>query len=118
MLDFTEINIGDKPLFDRYLELTNPEISEMSFTNFFMWRNFYGFKFTEICGLICIISVPPDGLPSAFAPIGKYCDDTVTEAVELLKDYFRKRFFLLKGHWSLNRATRMLILIWGWLIGI
>ena len=41
------IDITDKPLFDEYILKFPPEISELSFTNIFMWRNHYNFRFFE-----------------------------------------------------------------------
>ena len=41
------IEIIDKPLFDKYLQKFPPEISELTFTNVFIWRNYYGFLFME-----------------------------------------------------------------------
>ncbi len=41
------IGITDKPLFDQYFKNYPPEISEFSFTNLFIWRNYYNFSFLE-----------------------------------------------------------------------
>ncbi len=43
-----EIELSDKPLFDKYFEKFSPEISELTFTNLFIWRKYYDFLFTEI----------------------------------------------------------------------
>lgn len=32
--------------------------SEMNFTNLFMWRDFYNFKFFEINEMICLMAFP------------------------------------------------------------
>ncbi|MFW9989447.1 MAG: DUF2156 domain-containing protein [Candidatus Odinarchaeota archaeon] len=39
------IEISDKKLFDKYFQKYPPEISEFTFTNLFMWRNYYNFSF-------------------------------------------------------------------------
>jgi len=41
------IEIKHKPLFDDYFKRFPPEISELTFTNLFMWRNHYDFLFAE-----------------------------------------------------------------------
>ncbi|NVM37970.1 MAG: DUF2156 domain-containing protein [Candidatus Lokiarchaeota archaeon] len=41
------IEITDKKLFDEYIHKYPPETSEFTFTNLFMWRNYYNFLFME-----------------------------------------------------------------------
>ncbi|MFW9943335.1 MAG: hypothetical protein ACFFFT_20030, partial [Candidatus Thorarchaeota archaeon] len=41
------IEITHKALFDEYFQKYPPEISEFTFTNLFMWRNYYNFLFME-----------------------------------------------------------------------
>jgi len=41
------IEITHKALFDEYFQKYPPEISEFTFTNLFMWRNYYNFLFIE-----------------------------------------------------------------------
>lgn len=88
MLNFAEININDKELFDAHLKEFEPNASEMTFTNFFMWRNFYRFRYTIINNLLCIISVPEKTAPYAVTPIGKLSEEPFLEAVSMLKEYF------------------------------
>lgn len=45
--DAKEIEIKDKPLFDKYFLDCQPEISEFTFTNLFIWRHHYNFLFKE-----------------------------------------------------------------------
>lgn len=88
MLDFKDITIEDKALFDNYLKPFNPQASELTFTNFFMWRFYYRFKFTQTHGLLCIISDPKEGIPYAISPIGEVIGDNLKNAVSELKEYF------------------------------
>ena len=89
MLDFKEITIEDKALFDKYLKPFNSQASELTFTNFFMWRFFYRFKFTEINGLLCIISEPKEGSPYSIIPIGEILGDNFKNTVFELNNYFK-----------------------------
>ena len=90
-MDFTEITLKDKPLFDRNLRLHNPRISEFTFTNIFAWRHFYRFRYTEIGGLLCIIAVPSKGEPYALMPVGGLNREAFGEAFAKLSQYFRQK---------------------------
>lgn len=93
-MDFAQITINDKELFDKYFKDYNPLKSELTFTNLFMWRDFYNFRYTIVSGLLCIISVPRAGSPYAYSPIGLATDESYREAMFFLKDYF------LKNNWE------------------
>ena len=41
MSDFKPIEIQDKPLFDEFLRRDPPQVSELTFTNLFIWRHHY-----------------------------------------------------------------------------
>ncbi|MBN1802965.1 MAG: DUF2156 domain-containing protein [Candidatus Lokiarchaeota archaeon] len=45
--DEKKIDLSDKPIFDEYFLLYPPEISEFTFSNLFMWRNYYDYRFLE-----------------------------------------------------------------------
>jgi len=50
IMDLTKakkINLEDKPIFDRYFQNYPPQNSEFTFTNLFMWRNFYEWLYLE-----------------------------------------------------------------------
>lgn len=42
-----EIKLEDRALFNSYFNKYPPQTSEFTFTNLYMWRNFYGFNFME-----------------------------------------------------------------------
>jgi len=50
------IEILDKPLFDNYFQKFRPEISELTFTNLFIWRNYYDFLYIEFDEHLLIFS--------------------------------------------------------------
>jgi hypothetical protein len=87
-MDFAQITIKDKNLFDSYLKDYNPRKSELTFTNLFMWRDFYSFRYTVANNLLCIISVPKKGTPCAYPPIGQASEENYRETVLLLLEYF------------------------------
>jgi len=41
MTNFKPIEIQDKPLFDEFLRKDPPQVSELTFTNLFIWRRQY-----------------------------------------------------------------------------
>jgi len=51
-----KIELTDKPLFDSYFLKFRPQISEFTFTNLFIWRNYYEFLFTELNDHLIIFS--------------------------------------------------------------
>lgn len=89
MLELREISVDDKQLFDKYIKIHKTKASELSFTNIFMWRNFYKFRFCEVGELLCLICVPDDIEPFAFEPIGKYSGEGFKKAVDEIKEYFK-----------------------------
>lgn len=90
-MDFAEIKLGDKALFDEYLKKHDTRISELTFTNLFGWRNFYKFRYTVTGGLLCIISAPCRGEPFAMMPVGSTDREEISEAIGRLREYFRSR---------------------------
>ncbi len=90
-MDFAEITLHNKMEFDRFIKQHNPQISELTFTNFFAWRHFYRFKYTVIAGLLCIIAEPSRGEPFAMMPIGSVNEENFAEAFTRIRDYFREK---------------------------
>ncbi len=95
-MEFNEITIESKSLFDRYMRMYNPQASELTFTNLFMWRNFYKTRYAEVNGFLCIVSAPDDGEPFAFMPIGQREGEGFVETVKALQSYFERRCWVLK----------------------
>lgn len=90
-MDFGDITLHNKAEFDRYIKQHKPQISELTFTNLFAWRNYYKFRYTIIAGLLCLISVPLKGEPFAMMPVGSINRENFSEAFGKLKEYFSKR---------------------------
>lgn len=95
MFEFREITIDDRVVFNKYLKENNYRSSEMTFTNFYMWRNFYKFKFLEYKNYLCVISKRDNNEPFAFAPIGKPGQEGFKDAVRYLYEYFRENNYQL-----------------------
>ncbi|AEV67823.1 DUF2156 domain-containing protein [Acetivibrio clariflavus] len=91
MLQLREVNIDDKQTFDKYITKHNPQISELNFTNIFMWRNSYKFRFGEVGEMLCLISVPDNDEPFAFEPIGAYTKEAFIQAIDEISNYFKEK---------------------------
>ena len=70
MSDFKPIEIQDKPLFDEFLRKDPPRISELTFTNLFIWRHHYQPAWLEWEGCILIIFHPQKGSIYGLSPFG------------------------------------------------
>ncbi len=90
------IEINDKPLFDAYFKKFPPEISELTFTNLFIWRKHYDFRFTEWNNHLLIFSdtylkkyntcaICPDNV-FFLPPIGSDPLKIIRELFETIKD--------------------------------
>lgn len=89
-MEFKEICIEDKKLFDSYLKSYKPQVSELTFSNLYMWRNYYKLRYREINGFLCIISVPDNGVPFSFMPLGETKKDELKSVVDKLGEYFKQ----------------------------
>ncbi len=70
MTDFKPIEIQDKPLFDEFLRKDPPRISELTFTNLFIWRHHYRPVWLQWNECLLIIFHPQTGTIYGLAPFG------------------------------------------------
>jgi len=70
MTDFKLIEIQDKPLFDEFLRKDPPRISELTFTNLFIWRHHHQPTWLEWDDCILIIFHPQKGSTYGLYPFG------------------------------------------------
>jgi uncharacterized protein len=68
--DFRKISLSDKGLFGSYLSKHPQETSELTFTNFFIWRDCDKSQMTSINGNICVVARPDNEPPYFFEPLG------------------------------------------------
>jgi len=69
--DFRPLEIGDKEVFRRFLNDDPPQISELTFTNLFIWQHRYHPVWTERDGCLLIILHPEETTPFGLQPVGK-----------------------------------------------
>jgi hypothetical protein len=93
-LIFKEISINDKEIFNKFIKQSNYQISEMTFTNFFMWRNLYNFKFAIVNDFLCVISEGENDLyammPISISKKHTRLTNSIKEIVNVLKSYFNE----------------------------
>jgi hypothetical protein len=70
MTDFKPVEIQDKPLFDEFLRKDPPQVSELTFTNLFIWRYHYQPAWLEWNECILILYHPKTGPPYGLCPFG------------------------------------------------
>jgi hypothetical protein len=87
-LDFKPVEIRDKELISRYFEEDPPEISELTFTNLFMWQSLYHPVWAETNNVLLIILYPKGALPFGLQPVGP---GNKADALEVLLDYLGRQ---------------------------
>ncbi len=92
-----DIKLEDRALFTKYFQKFPPVTSEFTFTNLFMWRNFYGFRFMEWNEHLLLFSsnifeakkIPASGNKNAlyfFPPVGPNPAEIMVSLFENLKE--------------------------------
>lgn len=89
-MEISEMTICDKELFDNYFKNADLKLSELNFTNFFIWRDYYKIRYCVINNFLCILSFIDDNAPFSFFPIGDYTNsEELKTAIYAVRDYFR-----------------------------
>ena len=83
---FKPITMEDRIIFNTYFDKYQPEISEFTFTNLFMWRNHYQFRWTVYKNQFILISTKEMNKLNVFPPLG----DDLTLSLEFLIDISEK----------------------------
>ncbi len=85
-LAFRPLSLQDKEAIDQRLQAAPPQISELTFTNLFMWRCYYQFFITEVEGFLTLLAQPIGSRPYFFPPLGR---GDLQGWLEACLDYFR-----------------------------
>ncbi|MHA1474931.1 MAG: DUF2156 domain-containing protein [Promethearchaeota archaeon] len=84
--DFKPITMEDRIIFNTYFDKYQPEISEFTFTNLYMWRNHYQFRWTVHENQLILISTKESNKISAFPPLG----DDLMSSLDFLSNISKK----------------------------
>ena len=68
---FEDLSLKHQTLIEDFLKRYPPEISEMTFTNLFIWRHYYQFQVSLHKGFLTFMAHPPETTPFFFHPLGK-----------------------------------------------
>ncbi len=68
--EFSPLELGQKDLFRHYLAEDPPQISELTFTNLFMWKHCYHPLWLEYDGCLLVILRPEKSAPFGMQPVG------------------------------------------------
>lgn len=83
--NFQKIDLNDKKVFIDYFTRFPPEISELTFTNLYMWRHHYDFRWLEIDHNLAVISLKQlnEGIEIiAFPPVGSKPVNAITKIMK------------------------------------
>lgn len=87
-LNFTPFSLDHKQEIESLLRQSPPMISEMTFTNLFIWRYYYQFQVAFHREFITLLAQPKGASPFFFPPLGK--GDIQSWAVDCL-NYFKNQ---------------------------
>jgi len=87
MLQLYDVTIDKKEIFDKYFALKQYEISDMTFTNLYMWRKSYNIRYTIINDYLCIFAQYKDNEPFILMPVG---EGNIAPVLDKLTEYFEQ----------------------------
>jgi hypothetical protein len=90
MIIFKDIEINDQEKINEYISVFNSEVSELSFTNLYAWREKYGFRFTVVENFLWIMNQTAKGRVYFSPPIGDY-DKNFHKSLKSIKEYCNER---------------------------
>lgn len=95
-IQFQEIQLTDKPVFDKFFQQRRYENAHYNFTNLFMWRKAYQIQWATD-GEILYVKAQWDGSEYALQPFGP--DNAIHVALERWLAYFtaRQQPFIMRG---------------------
>lgn len=90
MLNFRELTLDDKPGFDKNLLQMQTDVSDFTFTNFYMWRSAYGLRvaYDPEIDYWFILATPEKWKAFFFAPLGDWGNPSKLKlALEKMTEY-------------------------------
>ena len=91
MIDYKDIELSDKKIFDRYFSLKNFENSGYTFTNQYIWRHHYRSKFAIVDNYLCMIGRYRNEFPILVPPIGNEEDGNFAKVFSKVIEDFQRR---------------------------
>lgn len=85
--DFKPVDLEDRAHIATIFRTYPPVTSELTFTNLFMWRYHYRFRWSMADDVLLVAVEPPEGRPFALPPVG---GNDLTSAFRLLLEHLGK----------------------------
>lgn len=112
MQTIKELNLTDKPSIDRILANLQPEVSDLTFTNIFMWQYSYGLRvfYDETLDYWFLLAKPSRWRPFFLPLIGDWSDeDKLRKALRIMDNLMKEEnsdLLLRRIPWRLGEAFR------------
>ena len=84
MIEWRPLELGHKALCDRYFHQYSPGISDLTFTNLYLWHFSEEIALAEQVGMLCLRISKPGTAPQYFLPLG--AGDLAGRVAELIAD--------------------------------
>jgi hypothetical protein len=99
--EFRNITMADKGSFDAFFSKHPHGSSELTFTNFFIWRDCDRSQLTSINGNLCVIARPENEPPYFFEPFGENnIDGTINACLSHIPKFSRVSEKFVKEHFE------------------
>jgi len=99
--DLRNITLADKELFEAYFSQHPQETSELTFTNFFIWRDCDRSQVTSVNGNICVAAKPENEAPYFFMPLGENSiEGTIKTCLSYIPRFSRVPENFVKAHFE------------------
>jgi len=99
--DFRKIALADKELFGTYFSEHPQETSELTFTNFYIWRDCDRSQMTSVNGNICVAAKPENEPPYFFMPFGENrIEETIKTCLSYIPRFSRLPEKFVKAHFE------------------
>lgn len=105
MLDFKRVALEDKDIIESFLKQEYIMISDVNFTNLFLWRKSRSISFAIVEDCLVIQTIYPSQKPFYFFPIG---NGKKIKAIQKLIDFSKKRDEVLEFHSLEQESVRFL----------
>lgn len=88
MIEFLPITLDSQEIFRRYMARDNLALSDMNFTNCYMWRHAREISYTILEDMLVIQTRYTGSEPFVFFPIGAECMESALRVLETLRAHY------------------------------
>lgn len=98
-MNFKEIDLSTKDLFDKYARVFDYENMEACFANLFLWKNSWNIQYTEECDSLILCMCHDKVKPFMLPPMVRDRSVSIKPAIDLMMRFMiqERGYFLLRG---------------------